>query len=138
MGQPIEIELRTPEAGEPTDEPPMLLSDIVRKIPLEKVSGKFDSPESILGRIIHKAAQDQGVANFIVVGDKASFCRWFSRGADTDLKSALGMSIHSAPGAVPNDAAVICVTPSKIATPLDVFKGFLLYLDPIKPRERQV
>lgn len=143
-GGPIEVEVDISEESDSNivldfEKMPLLLADIVHKVQLTSIeNAAHDSPSEFIAKLVQRIDEEGGVARFVVVGDDVRFSRWYSEGRKSTLQEVEGMSVHPALGHVQPDAAVICVGPTKVATPLEVSRGYLIHLDTTRPKERQV
>jgi hypothetical protein len=127
QGQPIEVDLLK-EVAEEERPSPLLLADIIKTIELVNVPGTFVSPGLCLTEALRRISDDDLNGCFIVAQSRAGFSRWVSQGNRTDITKHLGMSVHEAPD-LPKDVAIICASLTKIATPLDVVRGYKINLD---------
>lgn len=139
-GEGIIVEFPNGAEIQDIDNMPVLLADIVRKIQLFPVTNSWGSPAEYIRNVMEQAKREGGFAHFIVAGDRNKFLGWLGvdPGAHETTREAYGMTIHPAGGAVPTDAAVICVSREKLATPMDVTWGYLIRLDAPRPRETQI
>lgn len=137
-GKSIEVEVGSGEEQADISRMPILLADIVRKIELVSVGLSGSSPTEFFGRLLQRVSKEGGYASFVVVGNRKHFQKWFTQGSGELVNDVMGMTIHEAPGNVPPDSAVVCIAPMKMATPLDIVKGYLVRLDSFKVAESQI
>jgi hypothetical protein len=125
--QPIEVEVLKSEDDDSQPEP-VMLADIISRIELVNVPGTFTNPNLCMAEVLRRVSDDDLYGCFIVARSRKVFSLWVSQGSRIDMSRHLGMSIHEAPD-LPEDVAIVCGSLTKIATPLEVVRGYKINLD---------